>query len=223
MKPHRLPFAAALAVTATLLLTACGNGDSGSSTPAQAAETPRKSATRAVDPSEPSKPSQDKPDGVDITLPEDINLVFDWTKPKDKNEAAAMDGAANFIRSIFRGVDKGTTGDAAVTTYATSGGLKYATTQINAYIDGGWTVTGTRRHYDATTRSTSNGESVEVAFCSDSTKFYGKETKTGKVLKTEPSIKDFSHFDVIMVKYPTGRDLWQAAKVHVETESARCR
>ncbi|KUN26568.1 hypothetical protein AQJ23_15535 [Streptomyces antibioticus] len=160
---------------------------------------------------------------MDVSLPEDINLVFDWTKPKDRNEAAAMGGAANFLRAIFRGVDKGTTEDATVTAYATGGGLKYATTQINAYIDGGWTVTGTRRHYGATTRSTSNGRSVEVAFCSDSTKFYGKETKTGKVLKTEPSIKDFSHFDIIMVKYPTGTDLWQASKVYVETESARCR
>ncbi|MDT7843740.1 hypothetical protein [Streptomyces justiciae] len=217
MKPHHLPVAAALAATAFLLLTACGNGDSETSGPAQGAETSQKSATRAVEPSE------DRPDGVDISLPAGINLVFDWTKPKDKNEAAAMDDAANFLRAIYRGVDKGTPEDAAVTTYATGGGLKYATTQINAYIDGGWTVTGTRRHYDATTRSSSNGESVEVAFCSDSTKFYGKETKTGKVLKTDPSIKDYSHIDIIMVKYPTGTDLWQASKVYVETESARCR
>ncbi|MDQ1017182.1 hypothetical protein [Streptomyces afghaniensis] len=223
MKRRPLPVAAALAATAALLLTACGSGDDKSSDndkiagADQGAETPKESASPS------GAPAEDKPDGVDVTLPKDMNLVFDWDKPKDKNEAAAMDDAANYLRAIYRGVDKRTTKDAAVTTYATGEGLHYAQVQINEWIKGGWTATGTRRHYDATTRSAPSGQSVEVAFCADTGKFYGKEVKTGKVLKTEPSLKDFGYYRIVMVKFPTGKGLWQASKVFVETAAEKCR
>jgi len=222
VKRRSLPVAAALAATAALLLTACGSGDDKSSDndkiagADQGAEKPEKSA-------EPSgAPAEDKPDGVDVSLPKDMNLVFDWEKPKAKNEAAAMDDAANYLRAIYRGVDKRTTKDAAVTAYATGEGLHYAKVQINEWIKGGWTATGTRRHYDATTRSAPNGKSVEVAFCADTGKFLGKEVETGKVLKAEPSAKDFGYYKIVMVKFPTSESLWQASKVFVETGAEQC-
>ncbi|MFF5964183.1 hypothetical protein ACFY64_10625 [Streptomyces collinus] len=80
----------------------------------------------------------------------------------------------------IRGVAKRTTKDAAVTTYSTGEGRHYAEMQINEWIKGGWTAEGTRHHYDSTTRSAPNGKSVEVAFCADTGKFYGKEVKTGR-------------------------------------------
>jgi hypothetical protein len=222
VKRRPSPVAAALVATAALLLTACGSGDDKSSDndkiagADQGAETPKESA-------EPSAArAEDKPDGVDVSLPKDMNLVFDWDKPKDKNEAAAMDDAANYLRAIYRGVDKRTTKDAAVTAYATGEGLHYAQVQINEWIKGGWTATGTLRHYDATTRSAANGKSVEVAFCADSGKFYGKEIKTDKILETKPSIEDFDYFKIVMVKFPTGEGLWQASKVFVETKATKC-
>ncbi|MFD3821831.1 hypothetical protein [Streptomyces sp. NPDC058625] len=222
MKRRSLPVAAAFTAAATLLLTACGSGDDNGKAADkiagadQGAEAPTK-------PAEPSgAPAEDKPDGVDVSLPADMNLVFDWEKPKDQNEAAAMSDAANFFRAVYRGVDKRTSKDAAVSAYATGEGLNYAETQINAWIEGGWTATGTLRHYDATTRSAANGTSVEVAFCADSGKFYGKEIKTEKVLETEPSLEDFDYYKIIMVKYPTATDLWQASKVFVETKAEKC-
>ncbi|WP_405769011.1 hypothetical protein [Streptomyces sp. NBC_01538] len=221
MKRRSLPVAAALTATAALLLTACGSGDDKSSAndkiagAEQSTATPTKSA-------EPSAAAEKNPDGVDVSLPKDINLVFDWTKPTDKNEAAAMDDAANYIRAIYRGVDKRTTKEAAVTAYSTGGGLHYAQVQINEWIKGGWTASGTLRHYDATTRSAANGNSVEVAFCTDSSKFPGKEVKTGKILTSTPSIADYDHFKIVMVKFPTNDGLWQASKVSVETEASEC-
>ncbi|MDQ1038027.1 hypothetical protein QFZ75_004443 [Streptomyces sp. V3I8] len=221
MKRRTLPVATALAATAALLLTACGGGDDKSSDndkiagADQTSQKPSKSA-------EPAGAAKDKPDGVDVSLPKDMNLVFDWDKPKAKNEAAAMDDAANYVRAIYHGVDKGTTKDAAVTAYATGDGLHYAETQISDRVDDGWTATGTRRHYRATTHSAPNGKSVEIAFCVDSSKFYGKEVKTGKVRKTKPSIEDFDYFKIIMVKFPTSDKLWQASKVFVEVKAAKC-
>ncbi|WP_328495774.1 hypothetical protein OHS59_25840 [Streptomyces sp. NBC_00414] len=218
MKHRSFPVAAALAATAALLLTACGGGDDKSRDDNKTAGTDQGKEKSA----KPARASRDNPDGVDVSLPKDMNLVFDWEKPKARNEAAAIDDASNYIRAIYRGVNKRTAKDAAVTTYFTGDGLHYAQVQINEWVKGGWTGTGTRRHFDATTRSTTNGNSVEVAFCSDASKFYGKEVKTGKVLKTEASPKDFGYYRIIMIKFPTGDDLWRASKVFVETKAAKC-
>ena len=217
-----LPVAVALTATAVLLLTACGSGDDKSGDSDKIAGAGQDAGTPKESEKPPAAPAEDKPDGVDVSLPKDMDLVFDWNKPKDKNEAAAMEDAANFLRAIYRGVDKRTTKDAAVTAYSTGDGLHYAQVQINEWIKGGWTGHGTRRHYDATTRSAPNGKSVEVAFCADTSKFYGKEVKTGKVLKTDPSPKDFGYYRIVMVKLPTSDGLWQASKVFVETAAEKC-
>ncbi|MFF7802183.1 hypothetical protein [Streptomyces olivaceus] len=222
MKRRSLFVAAVLAASATLLLTACGGGDDKSSDndkiagADQGADSPRKTAEA------PKGSSSEESDGVNLSLPSDVKLVFDWDKPKKANEAAAMDGAANLFRTIYHGVDKRTAKDPAVTAYATSSGMKYAKTQIEAWIEGGWTATGTLRHYDASTRSSENGTSVEVAFCADASQFYGKEVKTGKVLTTEPSVEDFDHYKITMVKHPTAEGLWQASKVFVATKARKC-
>ncbi|MEW2387265.1 hypothetical protein AB0933_02765 [Streptomyces venezuelae] len=223
MNRRTMPVTAALAATAALLLTGCGGGsdsDSKDNDKIAGADDGSAKPKKSADPS--GAPAADKPDGVDVSLPKSMNLVFDWDRPKDENEAAAMDDAANFMRAIYRGIDKRTSKDAAVSAYSTGEGQHYAKVQIDNRIDGGWTATGTRRHYQATTRSAQNGNSVEVAFCVDSSKFYGKEIKTGKVLKSTPSIKDYDHFKVVMVKYPTGDALWQASKVFVETKAKQC-
>ncbi|MCX4478612.1 hypothetical protein OOK44_19540 [Streptomyces cellulosae] len=222
MKRRTLPTAASFAAVATLLLTACGGGDDSSTDSDEIAgadqqsEQPSKSA-------EPAAPQEDKPDGVDVSLPADMKLDFDWDKPEDKNEAAAMDDAANYVRAIYHGIDKRTTDDAALVAYSKGQGLTYGKTQINARLEGGWTATGTRRHYEATTRSTPGGDAVEVAFCVDSTKFYSKEVKTGKVIKGAPSLTDFDYYKIIMVRMPTGEGLWQASEVYVEGKAAKCR
>ncbi|MGA5313926.1 hypothetical protein ACPCTK_07340 [Streptomyces pseudogriseolus] len=224
MKRRTLSTTAAFAVATALLLTACGGGDDGSADSdqiegaGQRSEQPSKSA----EPAAPAAPEQEKPDGVDVSLPADMKLVFDWDKPEDKNEAAAMDDAANYVRAIYHGIDKRTTDAAALVAYSKGQGLTYGQTQINARLEGGWTATGTRRHYQATTRSTPAGDAVEVAFCVDSTKFYSKEVKTGKVIKGTPSLTDFDHFKIIMLKAPTGDGLWQASEVYVEGKAAKC-
>ncbi|MGW1542423.1 hypothetical protein ACWCPM_19680 [Streptomyces sp. NPDC002309] len=222
MKRRTLSVATALAATAALLLSACGSKDDKSTANDKIAGADQATDTPKESPKAPAAPAEDKPDGVDVSLPKDMNLVFDWDKPTDKNQAAAMDDAANFVRAIYRGVDKSTTKDAAITAYATGDGLHYAETQIQKRVDGGWTATGTRRHYQATTRSVPSGTSVEVAFCVDSTHFYSKEVKTDKVVKSEPGIDAFDYFKIIMVKFPTGSDLWQASEVFVEMKAEKC-
>ncbi|MCF3123802.1 hypothetical protein IPZ68_29450 [Streptomyces arenae] len=223
MNRRTMSAVAAIAAIAALSLTGCEGGDDGAPKGEDKVVGADENSAEPEQPEEPSGVSADKPDGVDVSLPKSMNLVFDWNRPKDKNEAAAMDDAANFFRAIYRGVDKRTTKDAAVTAYGAGDGLHYARVQINEWIKGGWTANGTLRHYRATTRSAPNGNSVEVAFCADASEFYGQEIRTGKVLKTKRSIKDFDHYKLVMVKYPTDKGLWQVSKVFVETAAAKCR
>ncbi|MFF0204134.1 hypothetical protein [Streptomyces sp. NPDC005017] len=222
MKRRTLPVAVALATASALLLTACGGEDdkAGDNDKIAGADQESGKPTKSPEPSD--APAGGKSDGVDVSLPADMKLVFDWDAPKNADEAAATEDAANFLRAIYRGVDKRTTKDAALTAYSTGEALHYGEVQINEWLKGGWTGTGTRRHYDLTTRSGPNGTSVEVAFCADTGKFYGKDVKTGKVLKSDPSPNDFGHYKIVMVKFPTSDTLWQATKVFVETEAAQC-
>ncbi|MEU3849583.1 hypothetical protein [Streptomyces sp. NPDC029554] len=212
-----------LLTTGVLLLTACGSGNDESTDNNKVADTSQSAEMPKTPTEPPAAQAGEKLDGVDVSLPKDMNLVFDWSRPQSADEAAAMDDAANFLRAIYRGVDQRSAEEAAVTTYATEGGLHYAQAQIDEWIKGGWTATGTRRHYDVTTRSAGNGKSVEVGFCADTSRFYGKEIRTGKVLKTKPSLKDFGYYKIVMVKSVAAAGVWQASKVFVERTVEQCR
>ncbi|MBM7169951.1 hypothetical protein JQK87_16305 [Streptomyces sp. G44] len=214
--------ALALAATAALLLSACGSGgDDGSKDTDkiagadQGAGGPKKSA-------QPAGPADNTPDGVDLSLPEDMKLVFDWGKPADKDEAAAMDDARHFVRSIYRGVAQQSVRDPAVTAYATDKGLDYARTQIQSRVDAGLTSTGTRRHYQEKTRKSPNGNAVEVSFCVDSSKFYSKEVKSEKVRKGAPGPASYDFFKIVMTKFPGKDDLWRASLVFVTEKAEQC-
>ncbi|MGW0530957.1 hypothetical protein [Streptomyces sp. NPDC003032] len=223
MNRRTLPVTTALAAIAALLLTGCGSGGDDSSKDrdkiAGADQDPEK-PKKTTDPS--AAPAEDKPDGVDLTLPKDMKLVFDWDKPQDKDEAAAMDDARHFVRSIYRGVGQQSVHDPAVAAYATDKGLSYARTQIQSRVDAGLTSTGTRRHYQGKTRKSPNGNAVEVSFCVDSSKFYSKEVKSKKIRKGAPGQASYDFFKIVMTKFPGKDDLWRASLVFVTEKAAQC-
>ncbi|MFG2649787.1 hypothetical protein [Streptomyces sp. NPDC048436] len=222
MNRRTMPAATALAATAALLLTACGSGGDGKSKDDKIAGADQNSAKPKKSPDSSGAPAEDKPDGVDLTLPKDIDLVFDWDKPQDKDEAAAMDDARHFVQSIYRGVAEQTVKDPAVSTYATDKGLAYARTQIQGRVDAGLTSTGTRRHFQEKVRKAPNGNAVEVSFCVDSSKFYSKEVKSKKVRKGAPGAASYDFFKIVMVKFPGKDDLWRASLVYVTEKAAQC-
>ncbi|MGW7085931.1 hypothetical protein ACWGH2_20910 [Streptomyces sp. NPDC054871] len=220
MNRRTMPVATALAATAALLLTACGSGDDGSKDNDKIAGADQAKPKKSAEPS--AAPAEDKPDGVDLTLPKDINLVFDWKKPNDKDEAAALDDARHFVQSIYRGVAEQKANDPAVSAYAMDKGLSYARTQIQGRIDAGLTSTGTRRHFQEKVRKSPNGNAVEVSFCVDSSKFYSKEVKSKKVRKGAPGAASYDFFKIIMSKFPGDDDLWRASIVYVTEKAGQC-
>ncbi|MFF8569714.1 hypothetical protein ACF06L_00675 [Streptomyces sp. NPDC015408] len=211
--------AAAFTATAALLLTACGGGDESSPEDIKGAGggSPSASASASGDAADVKRP--------DVSVPPDLKLVFDFEKPSDADEAAALGDAANFIRALNHGITEQDAKDPAYGFYSAAGATRYAESQITEYVDGGWTLTGEDRYYQAETDPVGEGKkakSVLVTFCEDQSKAYGKEVKTGKVQRTEESLASYQKFSLLMAPQQDS-PVWRAQQITVEGKAAECR
>ncbi|MCF2128578.1 hypothetical protein L1I79_19365 [Strepomyces sp. STD 3.1] len=210
--------AAAFTTTAALLLTACGGGEESSPEDIKGAGGGSPSASASASAGADVK----RPD---VSLPEDLKLVFDFEEPSDADEAAALGDAANFIRALNHGITEQDAEDPAYGFYSAAGATRYAESQITEYVDGGWTLTGEDRYYKAETDPVGEGQkakSVLVTFCEDQSKAYGKEVKTGKVQRTEESLASYQKFSLLMAPQQDS-PVWRAQQITVEGKAEECR
>lgn len=222
MERRTLPVAVAVAVTAALLLTACGgDGNSGNSEKIAAADSRNNKASASPSASD-AVAGTDRPA---MPFPSDFEMVFDIAKPSDVKEAAALGDAENFVRAINYGVVRQDPEDAAYKFYSAVGSTarSYAKTQIKQYLDGGWTVTGVQRYSRGRVDLAADGKRASVSFCDDDSKFYGKEVKSKKILRTSPSDKDYYYFEIVMAASLKAKGLWTAENVKVQTKAIQCR
>ncbi|MEV0014135.1 hypothetical protein [Streptomyces tendae] len=209
--------AATFAATAALLLTACGGEDSspedikGAETGASTSS-PSASASGTADVKRP-----------DVSLPEDLKLVFDFEKPLDAEQAAALEDAANYIRALDHGIAQQDPNDPAYQFYSTGGAEKYAKSQIEAWVKDGWTVTGDDRYFDASIDPMGEGKSVLVSFCRNQAKFYSKKVKTGKVNYTEENLDSYQKFSLLMSPSEASATVWQARQIEVQGRVKECK
>ncbi|MFH8237093.1 hypothetical protein [Streptomyces sp. NPDC018321] len=213
--------AATFTATAALLLTACGGGGGDSSSDdikgadtGAGSSSPSASASGASDVKRP-----------DVSLPDDLKLVFDFEKPSDADQAAALEDAANYIRALNHGITEQDAKDPAYGFYSAAGAARYAESQIEEYVAGGWTLTGEDRYYQAETNPVGDGEkarTILVTFCEDQSKAYGKEVKTGEVHRTEESLASYQRFSILMAPQEDP-PVWRAQQITVEGKAEECR
>ncbi|NGN69130.1 hypothetical protein G5C51_35240 [Streptomyces sp. A7024] len=211
-----------MAAVAALSLTACGSDDREPGKPAGRAEGTEDSKKAPESPKAAETPASPVK-GVDLGLPKEMKLAFDFPLTGDKGKDAALRDAEDFVRSIYKGVAEQSADDPAHHMYAREDGLLYARDQIARRVDKGQTATGLRRHYRAETKESSNGTGFEVSFCLDESAFFTKDAKTGKVFKLKPSIEDYSRYRVVMTEVPKLPGAFQASKVDVEQGVASCK
>jgi hypothetical protein len=208
--------AAAFAATAALLLTACGGADDKSPDDIKGADSGAKSpSASASDPAGVDRP--------DVSVPKDLKLVFDFAQQSDAKHAAALADAENYIRALKHGIAKQNPNDPAYRFYSGAQAAQYAKSQIESWVKGGWTVTGTDKYYDEDVATLSDGKGVLVSFCRNQAKFYGKEIKTGKVLRTEESLDSYQSWKVLMVPPVGSSQVWKAGNVEVIGKAKECR
>ncbi|GHE12165.1 hypothetical protein [Streptomyces alanosinicus] len=199
--------------TAALLLTACGGGGSGKTDDIKGADkgaqSPSPSATTATG-------------GPDVSVPKDLNLVFDFAQPSDAKQAAALADAENYVRALKHGIAKQDPNDPAYQYYSGGQAAQYAKSQIQAWVKGGWAPTGTDKYYDSKVTTMTGGKRVLVSFCRNQAKFYGKEIKTGKVLYTKESLSSYEKFSLLMFPPSGSSHAWKAQVAEVAGKAKEC-
>jgi len=211
--------ATALAAVAALALSACGSDSGSSDTIDKGGPT-----TAAPTSASPTAASTGPPPKVDalLALPADLKVVFDFGTPADHTQAAALTGAADYIQAISHAVVKQNKHDALLNTYATGGALSYAQNYVQQNVQRKLTLSGTDRYYRPKVTVGKGGEAVRITLCNNQAKLYSKEIATGKVHITPADDASYSLFDIVMVKLPTGKELWQANSITVKGKALEC-
>ncbi|WP_019357561.1 hypothetical protein [Streptomyces sp. AA1529] len=226
MRPTRsaVPLAAVAAAVA-LLVSGCGGGDDGDgkSGKIDGAEDAGKKSPSA----ESSSPGKEDAPGdfrtSDIELPDDLELVFDWDQPSDPDKAAALDGAADYMRALMHGTVEQDPKDPVLAKHVVPlhTAQEYATNLIKMDVKKGHTVTGTDRYYRERIGDVVDGKLAEISFCIDQSKLFSKDIKSGKVLRTEENASSYMRFWLVMEKSENAADPWRARTFEFEGKAVK--
>ncbi|MFB7929303.1 hypothetical protein ACFC4C_09355 [Streptomyces sp. NPDC056039] len=206
--------AATLTATAALMLTACGAGDDTPPDDIKGAGTGANS---------PSASPSDVSGRPDVSLPSDLEVEFDITKPSDTRHAGALDSAKNYILALNHGITAQDPEDPAYQFYSLGNATKYAKSQIKAWVDDDWTATGTDSYYQGRTDDVGTSDGVLVTMCRDQGKFYGKNVKTKKIRYTKESLNDFQEFRLLMKPPQGSQKVWKVLQIEVQGRVEDCR
>ncbi|MFI6661830.1 hypothetical protein ACIBL8_40680 [Streptomyces sp. NPDC050523] len=214
MPRHALPLAAAAFTTAAaLLLTACGGGDKSSAGDAKGAD------------KGPGRPSASPPNAgaPNAGVPADFHLVFDFDTPTDAKQASALSSAESYIRALKHGISMQDPNDPAYQYYSQGQAAEYAKSQIQSWVKGHWTVTGTDKYYDADVTALNGSTRELVTFCRNQAKSHSKEIKTGKILYTEENADSYVKYQLLMHPPSGPSKAWKAAVIEVQEGAKECR
>lgn len=210
---------AALAATAVAALAGCGGSGGGDSKISSSPTTPPTTAS-----AQPSATAGGVPLRIDptLSLPPDVKVVFDWRTPAGHAQSAALSGAANFLQAIDHAVTKQNANDPGLRAYSTANALAYARHYVQENVSAKQTLSGTDRYYQPQFVASGTG-SVEIRLCNNQSKLYSKDVATGKVHVTQLSPQDYVLFDIVMVKFPSATELWQANAVTAKEGALQCK
>jgi hypothetical protein len=213
-RPARLA-TAVLTASAALLLTACGSGggDDTSSDKIKGADT---SGSSSPSPSASTSAEKNAPT---FDFPSDIKVTVERAPTGDATKDAILRDVAYSAQARLEGFAKGKGQTANMNRYFAADALTYWNEQITSTRKEGLTSTGSYRFYDFQVLDI-NGKTAAARYCEDQRKAYAKEIKTNKVLRTQPSNKDF-----IQVSLQAAQDShgdWQVRQVSWKKEVAEC-
>ncbi|TGG77280.1 hypothetical protein [Streptomyces albus] len=223
--PRRAASLAAVAAASAVLLAGCGNDDGPSDGKIEGADSAKKTSAAPTPTKGEDAPKEERPDfrTSDITLPEDIKLVFDWKQPDDPEKAAALDGAADYMRAIKHGTVEQDPKDPVLARHVVplQTAEQYATALVKADVDEGLTATGEERYYREQIGDVVDGKLAEVAFCVDQSDYFSKKVKSGKVLRTEESPSSYMRFTLVMQKPEKTGLPWKARTFEFEGKAVK--
>ncbi|MEV6013039.1 hypothetical protein AB0M29_40535 [Streptomyces sp. NPDC051976] len=208
-----LPAAVALAASTALLLTACGGGGSDSSDKIQPSGTgtPSETATPSA-----TKAAVQRPV---ISLPAGAKNVFENQQSGDPKKDAVLADNAQWVNSMDEAILKGSSHSTAIGFYSTDKGLEAAVSYVQGYLNKNNTWIGITRFFDRKVTFGNDG-SASLIYCSDESKAFLKNRKTGKVDNTPTTADSYVLYNTRLVKSPQG--VWQTVAVVSDRGAKQC-
>ncbi|KAF4405096.1 hypothetical protein [Streptomyces lycii] len=214
MTHRHLTAAAALTACTALLLSGCGSGDDPegkSDDKIAGAEDASSSSPSASAPDDSKRPS--------IKLPKDDVLIFENRKTGDPKKDAVLSDNEQRLRAIDAAIIEGDPESEPVYFYSARDAAVSAAKSIQSYVDDDLSVTGTVRYFDRSVTFRSDG-SARLTYCSDETKGFAKERKTGKVLQSAPDENSYVFYDTRLDRNEAG--VWQTTGVKSQRGAEQC-
>lgn len=204
--------AAAAAVAAALLLAGCGGDDGGSSSgdKIEGAQSGNEDPT--------TEPSADDPGAPEFDLPDDVEveIAADETGDKKKDEVLRYHGYALMAQQEAYAATEPTPNFEKFWDDVAAGKM---TNDFATYRKDGITITGLDRFYFREVVSI-EGTTAVVAACEDQSKAYVKDVETGKVEKTDTTLKSYVGLRSTMEKTADG---WKVVDYTATRGSEECR
>ncbi|WP_316778957.1 hypothetical protein [Streptomyces sasae] len=196
-------FARALTGAAiTLLVGGCGG--SGGSTVDDTAAGVGAGSSASASPS--ASAAADRPQ---VTLPSDVTDEYAGWKTGDATKDAVLADVAARIDSTNDAILRGDTSAPGLSFYYRDKALSGAVSWIQAYLAADLSFTGTTRYFAPKVTLASGKATATVRYCSDESKGFNKNRKTGKVDRTPSDQSPYVLYDTRVEK--NGSGVWQTS------------
>jgi hypothetical protein len=206
---------AALALTATVTLAACGSDDD----PAKAGDKIAGADTGGEKSASPSASTPAAADRPKIQLPSDVTHKFEWKSTGDPEKDAVLNDSEQRIRAVDMAIAEQDPLHEAYRFYsegtAAAGSQKY----IQEFVDHKARTTGSARYYNESVTVNEDGTAALV-YCEDQSKAFNKFLKTGKTDVTSVTKDSYVIYASTLRKNKSG--VWVTERLTSERGSAKC-
>ncbi|MFF8013994.1 hypothetical protein [Streptomyces sp. NPDC007929] len=153
-------------------------------------------------------------------FPSDVKAAVENGQTGDATKDAILRDVAYSAQARLEAFGKGSGQTANMNRYFAASALTYWTDRIATVKENGLTVSGDYRYFGFEVSDMANGKTAAVRYCEDQSKGYSKEISTKKVLRTQPSDKDFILYTLQAAKGSRGD--WQVQKQSWKKGDASC-
>ena len=173
-----------LTTTAALLLAGCGGGGGGGDSSAGDIKGAGSGAGSASPSASASASAASQVTRPVITLPSSFQLTFESWTSSDAKEQAVLDDAKEELRAGYAAIIANDPDSEALAFYDTENGRSQSSRWIKSYTDKNVTVIGKLPAFDpkVTLVDSGDGRTASLRYCTDESKAYTKNRKTGAVV-----------------------------------------
>jgi hypothetical protein len=219
MTRSALPITVAFAVSAGLLLTACGGGGSDDGDKIQpSATTPAPTTATPSTTPPPTTPATRSAEHPPIQLPSGARNVFEDQHTGNRTKDAVLFDNQQWVNSMDEAILKKSQKISSIGFYSTDKALEASVTYIDGYLKSGDTWVGVTRFFDRKV-TVATGGSANLIYCSDQSKSYDKD-KTGKVDYDDTDANSYVLYNTKLMKNHQG--IWQTVSVIADRGAKQC-